>query len=151
MTLANVIDEITYRAPARLALRVAALRKRLAALWTQSTAAIVSIHRASRAAASWLASVAFVLAYLLVCSWLDRADLAVQNAVLRAATAKLARDKASLEVRVAEFASTRTKKLIYLIEADTTTEAKDKLARLALMIAAEHFDLQEATKEIPKK
>jgi glutathione S-transferase len=151
VTLANIIDEITHRAPARLAIRTGAIRKRIAAFWTQSKAALERIHRAWQAASPWLAGTAFVLAYLVICAWLDRADLRADNAQLRTATTELERDKAVLETRISELIATRTRKLVYLIEADTTSEAKDKLARLAMLVAAEHFDLQEATKEVPKK
>jgi hypothetical protein len=40
--------------------------------------------------------------------------------------------------------------LIYLIEAGSTTEAKDKLSRLAMDVAGYRFELDEATREDKK-
>lgn len=111
-------------------------RKRMAAVWN--------------CVMPWLAGAAFVLAYLLICSYLDRQELAAENSRAAVATIALRHDKAELEERLAELVSSRQQKLIYLIEASSTAEAKDKLARLALMVATEHYNLQEATRE-PKK
>lgn len=151
MTPAELLDEVACHAPARFAFNAIALRKRLAILQTSLAGAIVWIRRAWRSAMPWLAGATFVLAYLLVSSWLDRHDMAVTNQQLRLAGDELTRDKVALESRLAELMATRARKLIYLIEADTTTEAKEKLSRLAMMVAAEHFELQETTKGAPKK
>lgn len=140
------IDEFVHVAPPRIAIALIAARIRIRTLRIRLAPAIARARHAGRVIAPWIAAAAFVLGYLLVCGYLDRQDLADENSRLKTERAALRLEKAELESMIAELHASRTQKLVYLIEADTTTEAKEKLARMAMMVAREHFDLIQEKK-----
>lgn len=146
----GTIDELAYIAPPRIAIRALTLVAKLERIQRTCLAIIDRRRRAWSVAITWFAAGAFVLAYLLICSYLERHDLSLKNLEAARANAELQRDKESLEAQLAEAVATRTQKLIYLIEADTSVEARDKLQRLAMLISSEHFNLQEAIRETKK-
>lgn len=150
MNLIDSLDEIAYRAPARCTIRAMTLLAALRSARDAWTAAFERRRRLWMQIITWLAAAAFVLAYLLVCSYLERADLAVKNEEAARAIAALQRDKTAAEAALSELLSTRTHKLVFLIEADSTMEARDKLQRLSMMVAEEHFNLQEAIRGTKK-
>lgn len=147
MTLATMFDELGWRAPAQLAVRAIRIRERLELARIRYLAIVAKIRAIALTALLWLAGIALTLLYLLVCSYIDREDFAAHNDRLRAIVTTAAIENARLKAQVTELTATRTQKLIYLIEAESTKQAKEKLSRLAMMVAADHFDLQESTRE----
>jgi hypothetical protein len=114
----------------RTVIRLAVLRAHLRRIW--------------EALAPWLAGAALVLAYLLVQQWIEATDTREALRASNAANVELDFEVQRLKDDLAEANSNRTQKLIYLIEADSTREAKDKLSRLALMVAEQHYNLSLA-------
>jgi len=96
------------------------------------SAVIAEVRRTWRLLERSLAGAALVLAYLVGHQWLAANDV------------ELGFENRRLQDDLAEIAAARTQKLIYMIEAGSTAEAKDKLSRLAVMVAAEQYNLQRA-------
>jgi hypothetical protein len=146
MDLPRTLDELEYQLPSAHAIRFRALRGqgRMAAIhlryWQQRLARRVW----------WLVALIGALLYLVVAGWMDNAELTAGERVRNRAIARLSRENAELRADLAEQVGTRTHKLIYLIEAGSTTEAKDKLSRLAMDVAGYRFELDEATREDKK-
>jgi hypothetical protein len=137
------LENLEYRAPARQAIRITQAR----AILRHRHAQLVAIAASPRARAlqRWLAVFAFVLLYLLVCAWIQNAELRDDK---RAGTRAIAESEARvayLEAEIAEAAATRDSPMFYVIEAGTPREARDKLQRLGLLIAKRHYELGEAT------
>lgn len=91
----------------------------------------------------WLAAAAFVLTYLVVNQWIAAMDLRDTLRETNAANVELDADNQRLKDELAELTASRTRKLFYIIEGGSTQEAKDKLSRLALMLAAEHYQMDQ--------
>jgi hypothetical protein len=147
MDLPRTLDELEYHLPATHAIRFRALRgqARVAAIhfryWQHVLARRVW----------WLVAAIAALGYLVVAGWLENQELTYGERIRDRAIAQLSQDNAELRALVAEQAATRPHKLIYLIEAGSTTEAKDKLSHLAMQVAGAHFELSEATTTREKK
>lgn len=142
MDLPRTLDDLEYRLPAAQIIRFRALRSRgrVAAMHVRYWQLRLARH------VWWLVAIIGVLLYLTVAAWIDNDELTRNERVRDRAIANLSADNEELRAQVAELAANRTQKLIYLIEAGSTTEAKDKLSRLAMMVAGEHFALSEATR-----
>jgi hypothetical protein len=126
---------IPSRRGARLVIRMALARTRLARL--QPTWQRVE---------PWLAALALVFGYLFLQQWIATMDLRDTLRMTNAANIELDTENARLEEELAEAKAAHGQKLFYLIEADSTHEAKDKLARASMLVAGAHFQLQEAGK-----
>jgi hypothetical protein len=135
------LDDFEYRAPARYAIRISRVRAQARELQARLEAWRPLMHTVQR----WLAALAAVLLYLLVCAWM-------QNAELREGQRAGARDRLQLETRnayleaeIAEAMATRGEPMFYVLEAGSPREARDKLQRLGMMIAKRHYELGDAT------
>lgn len=126
---------IPSRRSARLVIRMALARTRLARL-----------QPAWQRVEPWLAALALVFGYLFLQQWIATMDLRDTLRITNAANVELDTENARLEEELAEAKAAHGQKLFYLIEADSTREAKDKLARASMLVAGAHFELQEAGK-----
>jgi hypothetical protein len=95
------------------------------------------------AAAPWIAGLAFALAYLLVCAWLDKRDAIASFATAQRAGEQLQQENAELRARVAELqVMSGSKTLFYLIESGSLEQAAAKLQRVAMTIAGDAYNMQ---------
>jgi hypothetical protein len=141
MSLPRTLDEIEYRLPARYVIRFRDVSRRV------RMAAIHLRYWRDRLARQvlWITAIAGVLAYLAVAAWIENRDLVYGEQVRDRAIAILSSENAELRRQRAEQDATRTRKLIYMIEAGSADEAKDKLSRIAMLVAGERFAMDEAT------
>lgn len=141
---ARSLDELL---PQRAAIRWICVRRWLR---PRALAAIEGLGRAWSKAAPWLAGAAVVLAYLLVCAWIDRRDAVADASVAFKAVAFLQQENRSLRSRLVQRDMTSTRNLFYVVEGETLDEAATKLQRLSLAIAGDAYDMKTAAKEQTK-
>jgi hypothetical protein len=145
--LPHTLEEIEYRLPARYAIRLRAVSGRIRMGAIHVRYQVRSAHLFLQRSAWWITVITLVLAYLAIAAWMDNDDLRSAEVLRDKAIARLSQENTELRHALAEQVGTRNHKLLYLIEAGSTTEAKDKLSRLAMMFAAERFALDEATEK----
>lgn len=121
----------------------AGLRIRAAAL----PGHVARIRRTWLRVQPWLAGAALVFAWLWIQAWMAAQELQLKLREANAANVELDFENQRVQDELAEATATRTQSLVYLIEADSTREARDKLARLALMVATESFNLRKPTEK----
>lgn len=136
----NVLHDLEYYAPARLALCMRAARTWITASATPAAAAIT---RTWARVTPWLAGLFFVVVYLLVCAWMDRAELRERGAIMAAERHALERHTRALQQEVAELEATRPGELYYLIGGRTPREVRAKLEHVALQLGKAHNELGE--------
>jgi hypothetical protein len=141
MNLPRTLDEIEYRLPARYVIRFRDVSRRV------RMAAIHLRYWRDRLARQvlWITAIAGVLGYLAVAAWIENRDLVYGEQVRDRAIAILSTENAELRRQRAEQDATRTRKLIYMIEAGSAKEAKEKLSSIAMLVAGERFAMDEAT------
>ncbi len=95
------------------------------------------------AAAPWIAGLALVLTYLLICTWLEKRDAIADFGTAVQAITVLQQENAQLRARAAELeAMSGNKTLFYLIEGGSLEQAAAKLQRVAMTIAGDAYNMQ---------
>lgn len=143
---ARPLDEIL---PQRAAVRWIRARG-----WIQPRARrlLEAVWRAWFRAMPWFAGAAIVLAYLLICTWLDRRDAEASFETATRAITVLQRDNTRLRSRLAEREAVNgTRPLFYLIESDSLDAAADKLRQVAMTIAGDAYDMNPVIPREKKK
>lgn len=138
----TLFEDLQYRAPARVAIAARHVQQRLARFMTR-TAAV------RRVIADWLGAIVLVMAFLLVHGWLARQELKDELAHTLLERDGLFTDRARLQTQLAErTALQNTGGMYFLIEADSSEEARDKLTRASVLAATYGYEL--SGRETPK-
>jgi hypothetical protein len=137
--VSRAVDYLEYCGPARWSITWSQCRGRIGC-------AIATARRGWALVQPWLAGAGLVMAYLLAQAWISASDLRNATAALRQERAILVDENKALRAELAEAGALRTGNLFFLIEGNSTRELRDKLQRLSMLIAGEHFALQESMK-----
>jgi hypothetical protein len=135
----RAVDYLEYSGPARLSIAWSRSRARTLVL-------ITTAKRWWQLVQPWLAGAGLVMAYLLAQAWISAGEHENAAAALRQERAVLVDENKALRAELAEVSALRTGNLFFLIEGNSTRELRDKLQRLSMLIAGEHFALQESMK-----
>lgn len=135
----RAVDYLEYSGPARLSIAWSRSRARALILVTRAKCAWQKVQ-------PWLAGAGLVMAYLLAQAWISAYDHENADAALRQERAVLVDENKALRAELAEASALRTGNLFFLIEGNSTRELRDKLQQLSMLIAGEHFALQESMK-----